>query len=568
LLDLFYKIVNFIKKTLECKHEDFIYRKKGENNLRTFIDAVNQIKRELNIVDDTTNQASNWAKFTVRILDENVSILVLKTSVTGTERPKPQIRVFTDKILQEVNDALNNNERFFCFVHCSHDETTLKFNQITPSDYIVSLESDWNSAGGRIDIRSVYDFLEEHPETHFKKLNKTEHSTKSILQAAIFKYTDNGFENFEPYISFFDSRLITRDETVLDDVDVDIDVDIDEEMDQATLVNTGINKIYFGAPGTGKSFSIQKFIRENGIPHFEEKKGHPNVFRTTLHPEFTYYDFVGQVMPVVTPIVEGSSETKIEYGFVPTIFTKALKRAFSEGVKDRQPVFLILEEMSRANVAAVFGDLFQLLDRDVVTGESEYRINNDLISNYVFNEDKQIYIPKNLFIIGTVNTNDQNVFVMDTAFKRRFEFEYVNANAIVLDESGQPRNNFSFTLKDNDNDITLKWSTLYRSLNTFITKKVENGGLGLKEDKQLGQFFIKYREDDQAYNFNQVKGKLLQYLYEDIESVSYTNTSLFKPDISSFGEAYLKMSKKENIFSNEFINNYRTLETHDLREGK
>ncbi|MDF2536943.1 MAG: hypothetical protein K0R18_3105 [Bacillales bacterium] len=209
-----------------------------------------------------------------------------------------------------------------------------------------------------------------------------------------------------------------------------------------------------------------------------------------------------------------------------------------------------------------------MLDRDVVTGESEYRINNDLISDYVFNEDKQIYIPNNLFIIGTVNTNDQNVFVMDTAFKRRFEFEYVNANAIVLDESGQPRNNFSFTLKDNDHDITLKWSTLYRSLNTFITKRVENGGLGLKEDKQLGQFFIKYREDDQVYNFNQVKGKLLQYLYEDVESVSYTNTSLFKLDISSFGEAYLKISEKENIFSNEFINHYQTLETHDQREGK
>lgn len=537
---------------------------KEKSKMRTFIDAVNQIKSELNIVEDTTNQANNWAKITVQILNENVNILVLKSTVTGTDRAKPQIRVFTEKILQEVNESLNNNERFFCFVHCSHDETTLKFNHIKPSDYIVSLESDWSSAGGRIDIRSVYDFLEEHPEVHFKKLNKTEHSTKSILQAAIFKNTDNGFEYFEPYISFFDSRLISRDETVPDD----LADEVTEQVEQATLTNYGINKIYFGAPGTGKSFSIQKFIRENGIPNFDEKKGHPNVFRTTLHPEFSYYDFVGQVMPVVTPISEGSIETKIEYGFVPTIFTKALERAFLDGVKDHQPVFLILEEMSRANVAAVFGDLFQLLDRDVVTGESEYRINNDLISNYVFKEDRQIFIPKNLFIIGTVNTNDQNVFVMDTAFKRRFEFEYVNANTIVYDESGQPLNNFSFTLKDKDNEITLNWATLYRSLNTFITKKEENGGLGLKEDKQLGQFFIKFREADAEYNFNQIKGKLLQYLYEDIETVSYSSTSLFKSDISSFGETYIKISAYQNIFSNEFLNTYQIIETNDLMEGK
>ncbi|WP_062051524.1 AAA family ATPase [Bacillus sp. JCM 19034] len=525
--------------------------------MRTFNDAINQIENELSEFSyEKTHQDNSKAEFRVHILDEEVNILLLTTSLTGSDRTKPQIRVFTKRILEKMNESLDNNERFFCLVHCKHDEVALKFNNIEPYNYIVSLESDWSNAAGRIDIRSIYDYIEDNHTINYKKLNKSQHSARSIIQATIFKQTVDGFENFRQYLSFFDSRLIHQVHDVPDNVD--------NRETEATLINVGLNKIYFGAPGTGKSYGIQKFIRENGIPEFDEKSSHPNVFRTTLHPEFTYYDFVGQVMPEVRSIGNDSDETKIEYNFVPNIFTKALTYALSEGVRDSQPVFLILEEMSRANVAAVFGDLFQLLDRDPVTGESEYKINNDLISKYIFNDDRQIYIPKNLFLIGTVNTNDQNVFVMDTAFKRRFEFEYINANTIALSDSDQPLNNYRFSLKYNDEEEQVfDWITFYRALNRFITKKVENGGLGLKEDKQLGQFFIKFRSGDETFNFNQIKGKLLQYLYDDVEAVAYASTSIFSQEISSFGEAYIKISEKENIFSSEFINEYQTLEKID-----
>ncbi|WP_436960593.1 AAA family ATPase [Staphylococcus xylosus] len=313
----------------------------------------------------------------------------------------------------------------------------------------------------------------------------------------------------------------------------------------------GINRIYFGAPGTGKSFNIKNFIKKNGIENYTDKKDHPNVFRTTLHPEFSYSDFVGQVMPVV----DGDD---IKYDFVPNIFTRSLEKAFSPGVYNEQPVFLVLEEMSRANVAAVFGDIFQLLDRDDY-GESEYKISNPLISKAVFKDpNKKIYIPSNLFIVGTVNTNDQNVYVMDTAFKRRFEFEYIPTN-ISSEQSNI--NNYQFSFENGN--IKFYWSTFVNALNEYIVTPTENGGLGLSEDKQIGQFFIKFKNqrDNELhinseindYNFKQFTNKLLQYLWDDVEQISFTDNKIFSSEISHFGELYLNASSKKNIFSGEFL---------------
>ena len=309
---------------------------------------------------------------------------------------------------------------------------------------------------------------------------------------------------------------------------------------ETALITSGLNKIYFGAPGTGKSYGIRGFIQENGITNYDEKIDHPNVFRTTLHPEFTYNDFVGQVMPVVLNSDDDNEPSKIEYKFSPQIFTNALKRAFE--VEETEPVFLILEEMSRANVAAVFGDLFQLLDRDV-NGESEYKINNELIAQEIWEKytNKKIY------------TNDQNVFVMDTAFKRRFEFDYVDANNIVKDDSGDYLNDFKFKLKEADNILSFSWIDLFSNLNSFITTKIEKGGLGLPEDKQVGQFFIKFKEDNESYNYNQLKGKLLQYLWHDIENISYADNKLFKSSINNFSDAFTELSKGNNIFSKELL---------------
>lgn len=305
----------------------------------------------------------------------------------------------------------------------------------------------------------------------------------------------------------------------------------------------GINRIYFGAPGTGKSFNIKEFIKRNGIIDYSDNLEHPNVFRTTLHPDYSYNDFVGQIMPVV-------SDNNITYEFTSGIFTRALKHSFSKGIYNKEPVFLILEEMSRANVAAVFGDLFQLLDRNDF-GVSEYRIDNGLIAKEVFNDEyKKIFIPSNLFIIGTVNTSDQNVFVMDTAFKRRFEFNYVSTK--ITDEQVES-NHYEFEL----NGMKYVWKEFVSALNTFIVEDENSNGLAMSEDKQLGYYFLKFKKSEkydesiEEYNFSQITGKLIQYLWTDIEKVSYSNKKIFNESINSFGDLYEKLCSKENVFSKD-----------------
>ena len=299
----------------------------------------------------------------------------------------------------------------------------------------------------------------------------------------------------------------------------------------------------YGAPGTGKSYSISSKIRQS-YPGFNECDDNPYVFRTTIYRDYSYFDFVGNIMPV-------TKDGKISYEFVPGIFTSALFAALrnqDSGID----VYLILEEMSRGDIASIFGDIFQLLDRDD-TGKSMYGINNKsiyeyLILNRALKPGYKIVIPKNLHIIGTVNTSDQNVNVIDTAFKRRFDFKYVgvepksNNNGYV--------NNFSINFTS---DNQYEWVKLYQAINHVIIND-----LGLAEDKQLGPFFLKDKGND-ALNRKQVANKLLHYLWQDVERVSYTSGSLFADGITSFSQLYYAFKKKENILSKSVIEQYGKL---------
>ncbi|KAB8126059.1 AAA domain-containing protein [Gracilibacillus oryzae] len=305
----------------------------------------------------------------------------------------------------------------------------------------------------------------------------------------------------------------------------------------------GENVIYYGAPGTGKSFGITQNIK-GSYPNFEDEESMESsfVFRTTLHPEYSYSDFVGQIMPKV----EGDS---IKYVFTPGVFTRALSRAIAfEDVN--QPVFLVLEELSRANVATVFGDLFQLLDRK--NGKSEYAISNSLIAKEVYNlsefeadndaGNKKIYLPKNLIIYGTVNTNDQNVFVMDTAFKRRFKWKYISTKP-VTDQDGEELNNPVISI---GNGVKVKWWEFYQKLNDYIT-----GDMKLGEDKQVGQFFMQFTEDE-IENNSQVQNKLLQYLWDDVEQASFTGKKLFN-NVSNYSNLYEMFERNEDVFHVDFL---------------
>ncbi len=302
--------------------------------------------------------------------------------------------------------------------------------------------------------------------------------------------------------------------------------------------------IYYGAPGTGKSYSVD---------NLEELKdtSDDQIFRTTFHPEYSYSDFTGQLLPVV-------KEDIITYEFQRGVFTDALRKSYSDLSK---PVYLIIEEMSRGNVAAIFGDIFQLLDRND-KNVSRYPIRNSIISQEIPQlEDDLISLPANFNILGTVNTSDQNVFVMDTAFKRRFDWYYVPTDP-VKDETGQIYNddNVIINLYHDTEIIKCEWHDFYMKLNNFITDRTH--GLGLSEDKQIGQFFIRFSKSMTEKDIEEkFKNKLLQYLWQDVESASFGSTnSLFEESIVNYSDLYRLYSLNKQIFSDAFITYYEHVE--------
>lgn len=305
--------------------------------------------------------------------------------------------------------------------------------------------------------------------------------------------------------------------------------------------------IYYGAPGTGKSYSIDNDILKSVDDDY--------VFRVTFYPDYTYNDFVGQLLPTIDRSVP--EKPVITYDFHKGVFTQALEKAYEDTSKD---VFLIIEEMSRADCAAVFGDIFQLLDREddgVNKGYSRYFINNELMSmDIVAIKDTKVKLPPNFHIYGTVNTSDQNVFVMDTAFKRRFEWQYINCEPVIdinQADSKKYLNNPILRLHKGEEKIDIEWIKFYQKLNAFITDKEL---LNLGEDKQLGPFFIKFNMNDDAAEDRkrQIKNKLLHYLWNDVYKATFkNNVSLFCNDIGTFSDLYSNFENDKQIFSDQFI---------------
>ena len=313
-----------------------------------------------------------------------------------------------------------------------------------------------------------------------------------------------------------------------------------------------MQKIYYGAPGTGKSYKIDNDII-SGVSD-------DRVFRVTFYPYFTYSDFIGQLLPKVIPASTPGGANTITYDFQKGVFTNALEKAYENTAND---VYLIVEEMSRGDCAAIFGDIFQLLDREKTgtnIGYSKYFVTNELIAKDIIAlraNGNKVKLPPNFHILGTVNTSDQNVFVMDTAFKRRFEWEYVSPNPVLDSALGVTpvvyKNNVQLNIHDGSGLRTISWVDLYQKLNDFIA---DDRYLGLGEDKQLGPFFIEFDLAASASEHKkQIKNKLLHYLWSDIHKVSYkSEVNLFMKDIGTFKKLYECFENDTQIFSSAFIN--------------
>lgn len=221
-------------------------------------------------------------------------------------------------------------------------------------------------------------------------------------------------------------------------------------------------------------------------------------------PKATTYDVELQKAINLVPWIQEKFKTAyISYQFVPQAFTNAYVAAWKN---PNEPVYLVIEEINRGNCAQIFGDLFQLLDRDE-QGESEYPISVDAdLRHYLESEkalgkehngikDGKIKLPKNLHILATMNTSDQSLFPMDSAFKRRWEWEYVPV------DPANPKSQFVITIGDK----RYKWASFLVKVNERIHK------LSDSEDKQMGNFFIK--SDIEVEEF---KSKVMFYLWSEV----------------------------------------------------
>ncbi|WP_293689682.1 McrB family protein [uncultured Phascolarctobacterium sp.] len=333
-----------------------------------------------------------------------------------------------------------------------------------------------------------------------------------------------------------DGKFIHKSTSTI--VKIDQNVQMDAVLNNKTKTTKGTlspsNVLLYGVPGCGKSYKVEDEY-ESKITNEQCK------VRVVFHPDYTYSDFIGQLMPVLKEVenAQGVKENKLQYEFVPGPFTKIIKTAYEE---PEQKCLLIIEELNRGNAPAIFGEIFQLLDRKD-DGESKYGIYNADIAKYAYgglpeNQGKAIDViantpiklPPNLTIVATMNTSDQNVFTMDTAFQRRWQMEHI-PNKFDL--------NTAHVNKHLPNS-EISWGVFAQTVN----KKMHDNpslGFGGTDDKSLGVYFATDNDLDNAKRFAE---KVLKYLWDDAFKLGrqalFSNCS---EGLSSVIEAYEDAAK-------------------------
>ena len=309
----------------------------------------------------------------------------------------------------------------------------------------------------------------------------------------------------------------------------------DEEETSAVGDYMFMQAVFFGAPGTGKSFKVNEAVQNQ------------EVFRTTFHPDYDYAQFVGAYKPK-------KESGGITYSFVPQVFAKAYAAAWKQyldagnaSTADNQ-VYLVIEEINRGNCAQIFGDIFQLLDRDS-EGFSQYSIDADCDFATWLREDSilktvwsgyeakvgdgKLKLPPNLNILATMNTSDQSLFPMDSAFKRRFDWEYV-----PISFEGKEATNYQI---DIDNTL-YSWKDFVETVNEKILTLTES------EDKQLGEFFIK-PDNGNTISKDRFLGKVMFYLWNEVCKDEHKNGSFFRVKVDGKEEyfTFQDLYKNENL---------------------
>ncbi|WP_120840154.1 McrB family protein [Helicobacter pylori] len=292
----------------------------------------------------------------------------------------------------------------------------------------------------------------------------------------------------------------------------------DGKIDESVRMGGGKNVILYGVPGSGKSYTLQRdYCNDNSV-----------VEKIVFHPDYSYSDFVGQIMPSV------DESGIVSYKFNPGPFTNILKKAYHT---PQTKHVLVIDEINRGNAPAIFGEIFQLLDRlkeddkdGFKKGSSEYAINNMDIANIVHSDkNASIRIPSNLWIVATMNTSDQNVFTLDTAFQRRFSMQLIENSFDNVDPDFK-------NMKISGTDIT--WEKFCTTINEKIAQS--NEGLNSMEDKRLGVYFVNGDDLESKENFVH---KVIKYLWDDV--FKFDRNIIFNTTKFNTLEAIVKHFTKE-----------------------
>ncbi len=298
----------------------------------------------------------------------------------------------------------------------------------------------------------------------------------------------SSLEAYQKRVDMF-LRLSATKVIGLEDIDAE-DEGFSPENYEENRISTGCNVLLYGVPGSGKSWTIEH----------EYCKPESVVERLVFHPDYTYSDFIGQILPAV------AEDGQVSYKFTPGPFTNILREAYNNPGKE---YILIIEEINRGNAPAIFGEVFQLLDRKVEIrdidddgypiGTSEYGITNMNIAEEMYGKDRKtekVRIPSNLSIIGTMNTSDQNVFTLDTAFQRRWDMRLIENDFSNVDP----------TLADAEIlDTTVTWRNFCVEINKIVVGN--SARMTSAEDKRLGAYFVHLRD----LKFNDAMGDLKVY---------------------------------------------------------
>lgn len=298
---------------------------------------------------------------------------------------------------------------------------------------------------------------------------------------------------------------------------INIDTDVENTVKISNIQTTNSNTIYYGAPGTGKSYKVDQIIKDLDKNFYE---------RITFHPEYDNASFIGGYKPKSDKDEEGKDV--IKYEFVPQAFANIYKRAWLDL---ENQYYLVIEEINRGNCAEIFGELFQLLDRN-----SGYTVapSNELFKHLVekFGDEnhegiaKGLQLPPNLAILATMNTSDQSLFPMDSAFKRRWDWEYVpicyKEKYEKEDNESEGKENKSFNFEiDLGNGSKYRWIDFIKIINKTHIASEPNLGM----DKCIGNYFVKAEKGDSSsqnseewitISLKQFINKVVFYLWNDV----------------------------------------------------